>query len=89
MSHNSFIATRNELENEMATRFSKSAMLAELQRRESMIQKNNGFTSSTGTAQLWPRGCSDEIKALISRAAEYGRFVAMQEIQRTIEDGRI
>ena len=74
----------------MATRFSKAMLVEQLRRRGEALGAHRGFTERTGTAQLGVSGrMNARENALIDKAVDYGRWVAMMDIAAEVEDGRI
>ena len=67
------------------TRFSKSALVAELRKREQVIRANQKFDSGNGTNQLRPANARES--ELIDRAVEYGRYRLFEQLADDIEAG--
>lgn len=68
-------------------RFSKQTTLAVLAKRADRIAAEQRFDRSNGTAQLSPRNATEDEKARIDRAVQYGRMRAFEEIAEAICEG--
>lgn len=73
----------------MAKRFSKGALIEQLRGVAENVHQLHGFDGSNGTAQLWPRGCDEATRALIDKAADYGRWRTLSNLASDVECGRI
>jgi len=74
---------------EMAKRFSKASVVADLRKRAGVLQKHRRFDTENGTAQLRPVVFNEETLRLIDKAADYGRWRALLDLASEIEDGYI
>ncbi len=70
-----------------AKRFSRSNLIAEIERDGSRVQAEHGFDHGNGTAQLLPRGADEATKALVDRAVAYGRWRCLQGLAEHLESG--
>lgn len=70
----------------MTVRFSKKAAIAYAQLRAEDMCERHGFDDGKGTAQLTQ---NEALQELVSRAVDYGRFRAFQEMAEDMEAGRL
>lgn len=71
------------------SRFTKAAAVADIRVRAEAQQEAHAFDLNHGTAQLWPRGADEKIKALIERAVAYGKVRALEGVAQDIETGHL
>ncbi len=68
-------------------RFSKSLLLAVIDRKAEGIAKAHRFDRSNGTSQLIAKEASEPECSRILRAVEYGRMKALEEMGESISEG--
>ena len=71
------------------SRFTKAAAIADIRARAEAQKEAHAFNLNHGTAQLWPRGADEKIKALIERAVAYGKVRALEGVAEDIESGHL
>ncbi len=71
------------------SRFTKAAAIADIRARADAQQEAHAFNLEHGTAQLWPRGADEKLKALIERAVAYGKVRALEGVAHDIESGHL
>ncbi len=71
------------------SRFTKATAITEIRARADAHQEEHAFNLDNGTAQLWPRGADEKMKALINRAVAYGQFRALESVANDMECGHL
>lgn len=71
------------------SRFTKAAAIADIRARADAQQEAHAFNLEHGTAQFWPRGADEKLKALIERAVAYGKVRALEGVAQDIESGHL
>jgi len=71
----------------IVSRFTKGAAIKEIRARAEAHQEVHAFNLDHGSAQLWPRGADEKMKALIERAVAYGKFRALESVANDLECG--
>lgn len=70
-------------------RFTKSAVIVELDDLADNRQKRCNFNPQDGRSQLWPPGVDSKTKTLVDRAVDYGYWLALRNVARDIESGKL
>ena len=68
-------------------RFSKTTVLDVLDKRAARIAEEQRFDRRNGTSQLMPRNATEPECSRITRAVEYGRMKAFEQLAETICEG--
>ena len=78
---------------EKKTRFNKTKLISDLWIKFRACQARHRFDPDNGTAQLRPRSllapASASMQELIDRCVAYGRYRALEEIARDVQNNEI
>ena len=71
------------------SKFTKGAAIDDITNRAKQLQEFHRIDPTHGSSQLWPRGCDERTKEIISRAIGYGAMTALNGVATDIAGGYI